>query len=273
MLVPGDDVADIQRHYVGYAEEEEGRLDRHPIEFRITMRYLEMHLPPGGRILEVGCATGRYTVALARLGYRLTSIDLTPELVDRCCENARCAGVEQLISTHVADGRDLSSVPGTDFDAGLLMGPLYHLVERDDRQRAIGQVASRLKPGAPFFSAHISRFGAMADVMKEMPDWADDPERLAYFFAHGHEGPFHPRDGSFRGYFATTEELPALHEEIGIDTVIIAASDPAGTAVEDTFRDLPGRLQDIWLDILFRMSAEPSYRGAWCHLLYVGKKR
>jgi S-adenosylmethionine-dependent methyltransferase len=267
-----DDVADIQRHYVGYAEAEEDRLSRHPIEFTITRRYLEQHLPPDGHILEVGCATGRYTVALAERGHTVTAVDLTPELVERCEANVRRAGVEDRVSVHVADGRDLSEVPGDDFDAGLLMGPLYHLIRRKDRHLAITQVVSRLKPGAPFFSAHISRYGAMADVMKKIPDWVEDRDRLEYFMANGHEGDFHPRDGSFRGYFATPDELPRLHEEAGLETVTVAASDPAGTAIEATYQQLPDHLEQIWLDVLFRMSAEPSYRGAWCHMLYIGRK-
>jgi SAM-dependent methyltransferase len=271
--MPTDDVSDIEKHYRGYAEQEEDRLQRHPFEFRITMRYFADHLPPSGRILEVGCATGRYTVALATKGYRMTSVDLTPELVEMAKRNIAEAGVQANVSTCVADGRDLSDVPGRDFDAGLLMGPLYHLIEREDRQRAIREVVERLRPGAPFFSSHISRFGALPDILKKLPQFVDREEAVESYLAHGHEGDLHPRDGSFRGYFALVDELPALHEEAGLETTLIAATDPAGTAAESEFRELPEEQRERWLDLLYMISTEPSFRGAWCHLLYVGRKR
>jgi S-adenosylmethionine-dependent methyltransferase len=266
-----DDVSDIRKHYVGYADQEVGRLDRHPIEFNITMRHLRQHLPPSGRILEVGCATGRYSVALAKLGYEVTAVDLTPELVDLCSAYSAEEGVSDRVTTCVADGRDLSSVPGERFDAGLLMGPLYHLIERADRQRAIAEVVARLRRGARFFSSHISRYGALADIVKKIPEWIEEEAKVESYLSLGHEGSLHPRDGTFRGYFTTVDELPMLHEEMGITTLAIAATDPAGTAAEEAIRELPEGQRERWLDVFHRISTEPSFRGAWCHLLYIGR--
>jgi SAM-dependent methyltransferase len=38
-------------------------------------------VPPGARILELGCADGFVTAELARAGYRVTAVDLSPEMV------------------------------------------------------------------------------------------------------------------------------------------------------------------------------------------------
>ena len=38
----------------------------------------ELGLPAGARILDVGCGTGRHAVELARRGYRVTGVDLSP---------------------------------------------------------------------------------------------------------------------------------------------------------------------------------------------------
>ena len=51
-----DDLSDIIAYYEGY--DEDSRLERHPLEFDITWRYLERYLPPGGELLELGAATG-----------------------------------------------------------------------------------------------------------------------------------------------------------------------------------------------------------------------
>ena len=63
-----DDVRDIAGYYNGEAEREHGRLERHQLEWDLTWRYLNQYLPAHGSILEVGAATGRYTLELAKRG-------------------------------------------------------------------------------------------------------------------------------------------------------------------------------------------------------------
>jgi S-adenosylmethionine-dependent methyltransferase len=65
-----DDVRDIAEFYSVDPDIEHRRLEQHQLEYDLTWRYLHEYLPPDGSILEVGAATGRYTVELARRGYR-----------------------------------------------------------------------------------------------------------------------------------------------------------------------------------------------------------
>jgi SAM-dependent methyltransferase len=48
----------------------------------------------GQRVLDVGCGTGVVSVTAARLGAKVTGLDLTPELLEQAKENARIARVE-----------------------------------------------------------------------------------------------------------------------------------------------------------------------------------
>ena len=65
-----DDVSDIAFFYNSDPERERCRLDRHQLEYDLTWRYLNRYLPSQGSILEVGAATGRYTLELAKRGIR-----------------------------------------------------------------------------------------------------------------------------------------------------------------------------------------------------------
>ena len=268
-----DDITDIRNYYEANPEQEADRIIRHPIEFEITMRYFKQHFPKNGVILDVGCGSGTYSIPLAKAGYEITAVDLSPALIHMCNTYAEKEGISDRVRTHVADARDLSFVPDAAFDAGMVMGPLYHLIYRDDRQSVIRQVISKLKSGAPFFSAHISRIGMLPHIALRVPEWIENQESVRSTLTRGHFCPTHPRDGRFRGYFTTIDELKPLHEELGIETIAIAASDPASIAIDRTFRTLPKNQQMLWLDVLFECSAEPSFRGAWPHLLYIGRKR
>jgi SAM-dependent methyltransferase len=51
-------------------------------------------IKPGSRVLDVGCGTGVVGLTAARLGARVTGVDLTPELIARAKENSALMGIE-----------------------------------------------------------------------------------------------------------------------------------------------------------------------------------
>ena len=68
----------VRSYYDASPEREWERLERHRIEFAISLRTLLEHLPPApARILDIGGGPGRYALALAQLGYHVTLLDLS----------------------------------------------------------------------------------------------------------------------------------------------------------------------------------------------------
>ncbi len=59
----------------------------------------------GHRVLDVACGTGVVAITAARLGARVTGLDLTPELLERARENAGIAGVD--VDWHEGDVEQL----------------------------------------------------------------------------------------------------------------------------------------------------------------------
>ena len=266
-----DDVSDVAAYYDGNPEFEHHRLEGAQLEHDLTWRYLDRYLPPQGSILEVGAATGRYTLELARRGYRVTAVDLSAAELERSQQALTAAGLAERVEYIVADARDLTAVTGRAFDAVLLMGPLYHLVLAADRRMAIQQARDRLVPGGVLFSAFISRFGLLGDVMKRIPSWITDQNIVRWLLEHGQRPEDAPR-GGFRGYFARVGEIAPLHEALGLTTVVVAAVEPAISADDESYNRLQGEQRRLWLDLLFEVSTEPSMIGASRHLLYVGRK-
>lgn len=266
-----DDVSDIAEHYNQYLEGEKTRLIRHQLERDITWRYLERYLPPDGSILEIGAATGGYTLDLANRGYQVTAVDFSPVLLEECRRNLAQTGLEERVQCIIADARDLSAVERTDFDVVLLMGPLYHLTEEADRLLAIQQACSRLRSGGVLFSSFISRFGIMGDILKKQTAWIEDQVDVRSLLEHGKRPDEYPR-GGFRGYFAQAEEIIPLHETVGLEWLVLAGVEPGISADDESYNRLEGRQRELWLDLLFEISTQPSIVGASRHLLYVGMK-
>jgi S-adenosylmethionine-dependent methyltransferase len=266
-----DDIGDIEALYDQGVEDEDSRLGRHQLEYDVTWRYMTRYLPPAGSILEIGAGTGRYTLALCRRGYSVTAVDLSAALLERCQRRLAAEGMDRQARLIVADGRDLNAVPGSAFDAVMLMGPLYHLVLEEDRRQALRQATDRLRSGGLLFSAFLSRLGILGDLMKRMPEWIEDGEVVRSLIERGRRPDDLPR-GGFRGYFAHISEIRPLHEALGMQAVTLAGVDPAISADDASYNRLHGPQRDLWLELLFEISSDKTTVGASRHLLYIGRK-
>lgn len=264
-----DNADQIRTFYHGYQDSEDSRLVRHQLERDITLRYLDNYLPGAGRILEIGAATGAYTLWLAQSGYEVTAVDISPSLLERCKARIAEADLEDRVSCHVADALDLSTVCGTNFDAVLLMGPLYHLTEEQNRLAAIQQAAERLRPGGLFASAHISRLGILGNLLLVMPHWITNQAEVRRLLTRGIEPTNNP---GFHGYYASIEEIAPLHERAGLQTLLLAAVEPAISAADETYNTLTGQRRELWLNLLYQISANPNLLASSRHLLYLARK-
>lgn len=265
-------MSDIAAYYNTDPEREHSRLERHQLEYDLTWRYFNQYLPSEGSILEVGAGPGRYTRELARRGYTLTAVDMSAELLEGCRKSIVDEGLERQVRFAVADARDLGSVTEKGFNAVLLMGPLYHLIDEADRKAALKEAFDRLREGGTLFSAFISRFGIMGDLMKNVPAWIEDQAEVRSLLTKGKRPDDYPR-GGFRGYFARVSEIAPLHEAIGFETLALVGVEPAISADDESYNKLEGEQRQRWLDLLYQISAEGSIMGASRHLLYIGKKK
>jgi SAM-dependent methyltransferase len=192
-------------------------------------------------------------------------------LLEECRRRLVDKGLDHKVRLILADARDLSKVTGQEFDAVMLMGPLYHLVVKADRKKALEEVYIRLKKGGLIFSAFISRFGILGDLLKKMPDWIEEQAEVRSFLEAGKRPDNHAR-GGFRGYFARPDEIAPLNESVGFQTILLAGVEPAISAGDESYNQLGGRQRKLWLDLFEEISTQDSIVGASRHLLYIGEK-
>jgi 2-polyprenyl-3-methyl-5-hydroxy-6-metoxy-1,4-benzoquinol methylase len=68
---------------------------RDPVILASWTQFLKMWLPDTSvNILDIGCGTGSLTVALARLGHKVTGIDLSPTMISLAREKAARQGYQ-----------------------------------------------------------------------------------------------------------------------------------------------------------------------------------
>ncbi len=169
----------VKRYYDGCVDFEWGRLTDpyRRFELESTLRLIDEHFPPQGRIADIGGGPGRYAAELLRRGYRVSLVDLSGSAAEFAREKLNELGLAPEIVA-CADARDLSPLGEASFDAGLLLGPLYHLVTETDRTRALSEFRRILKPGAPGIVGFINPWGILRSGLKEFPDIYGDGERI-----------------------------------------------------------------------------------------------
>lgn len=138
------------------------RLIKNPyrrLEFETTMYFLKKHLPKKGLILDAGGGPGRYTIELAKLGYDVVLLDLTPELLAVARKKIRGnkvgKNVRQIMQGSIDD---LSMFRKATFDGVVCLGgPLSHIMSKKQRNKAVDELIRVAKTKAPIFVSVIGR--------------------------------------------------------------------------------------------------------------------
>jgi SAM-dependent methyltransferase len=141
------------------------------LEFLRTQEIVRRHLPAAPlRVLDIGGATGVHAQWLAADGHQVALVDIVPEHVAAAQQLAQG---QSGVTASVGDARSLP-VRDDGFDAALLLGPLYHLTDRDDRLLALREASRAVRAGGWVFVAAISRYASLFDGLAS--GYLFDPE-------------------------------------------------------------------------------------------------
>jgi SAM-dependent methyltransferase len=100
----------------------------------------EFNFNKEGRILDIGCGTGRHSLELARRGYSVTGIDLAPDMIGKAKTLAQKENL--IIDFQVRDARDFNFRESFDIAIMICEGA-FPLMETDEMNFAILQNANR----------------------------------------------------------------------------------------------------------------------------------
>ncbi len=236
------------------------------IEFERTKELLTRVLPaPPARVLDVGGGPGAYAAWLAGQGFDVRLVDAMPLHVEQATE---LAGGR--FSAVVGDARSLEESDGS-WDAVLLLGPLYHLLEREERLAALREARRVLRPGGVLAAAAISRFASLLDgFLRGLLDeagWAvveADLER-------GEHRPVGRRVELFTtAYFHRPDELQGEVEDAGFVLDALFGVEGPGWSRPDSPVD--EHVFETLLRMARAVEQEPAIIGASAHLLAVAHR-
>jgi ubiquinone/menaquinone biosynthesis C-methylase UbiE len=271
----------VSKYYDDAAEREWKRLTRdayHRLEYIVTMHFLEKYLPSSGLVLDAGGGPGRYSIELAKRGYEVVLFDLSP----KCLELAK----KKIAGAHVGDKvrrivegsvTDMNMFSDGEFDAVLCLGPLSHLVEKPDREKAANEIVRVARKGAPVFIGAIGLFGVFRTVLQRLQHELTDPSHEEIFTVgvhRWHKDPHRGVKGFSDAVFWHPKNLRELFERRGIKTLEMATCEGLSSHLRGPtnrlYRDKSRWAR--WEELILKTCADPILLGTGEHFLYVGRK-
>lgn len=270
----------IIKYYDEHAESEWKRLSHDAyrrLEYIVTMHFLDKYLPKTGVVLDAGGGPGRYTVELAKKGYDVVLLDISPkclELAKKKIERVHVANRVKQIEGSIVD---MSILKDEQFDAVLCLGPFSHLIEKHHREKAANEIVRVAKTGAPIFISVIGLYGVFRTVLQRLQHELTEPSH-AELFTHGihrWHGISHKGERGFPdAYFWHPRELKELFETKGIKTLQMATCEGLSShlpgATNKLYRDKEKWAR--WTELILKTCTDPILLGMGEHFLYVGQK-
>ena len=250
------------------ARDEDARLtSKHgSVEYLTTMKYIRESVEgvDDPAILEVGAGTGRYSVTLAKEGYRVTAVELVAHNLDIL--KSKLDGTER-ITPILGNALDLSFLSDGAFDLTMLLGPMYHLYTKEDKLRALREAVRVTKPGGRILVAYcmneatviqyvfgMNKLREVMDGLLLTPEWHCKSEPKEVF------------------ELARTEDIAELDAEIPVKRLKLVATDGASNYKREFIDEMDDETFDKWMEFHFSTCERQDLVGASNHTLDILEK-
>jgi ubiquinone/menaquinone biosynthesis C-methylase UbiE len=260
----------VIRHYEEIREEDRLTTGMGELELLRTREIVHRFLgSPPARILDVGGGPGIHAAWLADEGFYVHVVDISSRHVQKVLDDLSGAGV----TAEVGDATSLEHADGS-FDAVLLLGPLYHLTELEDRLQALREARRVVRPGGLVFVAGINRFASLFDGLAR--GFLFDPEFREIVdqdLENGqHRNPNNRSHWFTTAYFHEPSELREEIEDSGLEVVDLVGVEGLAAWLDQLdaqWGTSAGR--DGILFAARTIESEPSLLGLSPHLLAISR--
>jgi SAM-dependent methyltransferase len=232
------------------------------------------HLPTAPAVVyDVGGGPGSYACWLARRGYEVHLVDMVPLHVEQAAAASQAQPDHPIAELRVGDARHLDRADDS-VDVVLMLGPLYHLTERNERIAALQESHRILRKGGIIFAVAISRY---ASTLHGMIDGNMDPEFIKIASRDLREGQ-HRNPNEHPRYFTTAflhrpEEFKSEIETAGFDLEgLFGIQGPAWLLqnLEEQWDD--PNYRERLLNIARSLESEPSVIGVSAHIMAIARR-
>ncbi len=254
----------VTQFYTSYQEEERLEAKHGQIEFMTTMKYIHEYLNPGNKILEIGAGTGRYSLALAKEGYKVDAV----ELVERNIETFKSKMQPgEYIRIMQGNAMDLSMYDDETFDGVLSLGPMYHLFEEKSKKKALEEAIRVTKRGGIIFVAYCMNEATLIQYcFQNGTIWEDMKKGLLSEDFHWISN----ENDAFS--LVRSDEIEALTRDYPVQRLKLIATDGSSRYMKDTVDAMNNELFELYFKYHLSICERKDLIGASNHTLDILQK-
>ena len=286
----------VEKWYDAHTKREAHRLDEGRLEFEVTKRVISSCITElrqeEARILDIGGGPGRYgrngpskyccvklprsdwltAISLAKQGHRVTLNDLSEKSLEIARTNAEkdSLSFEAIIHANALNITQHAN-PGS-FDIVLCLGPLYHLLNPEERTDVVKNSISMAKAGGYVILAYVTVYAHLRDMARH------DPSRLLeewdFYKIYLQSGTYTRRmnNESFHIYPAGLEK--ELEVSKGHARIVRTVSCEGFLGFENAreLGNLSAEELERWVDLVMQSADEDQTLNSADHLVVILKK-
>lgn len=251
-------------NYYNKFNEDKRLTHRHGIvEYETTMKYIKEYLNKmnNPKIIDIGAGTGKYSVALANEGYDVTAVELVKHnLMTLKAKNSP-------VKTYLGNAINLARFKDNSFDMVLLFGPLYHLISKENKLKALME-AKRIvnEDGLILVSYYMNEYAIITHGFK-------DNNILDAIKNNEIDNTFHvtPKENDLYS-MVRLEDIDELNKLSNLKRIKILAQDGPSDYIRPIINKMDDKTFKTYMNYHFSTCERKELLGASSHVLDILKK-
>lgn len=256
---------EIHTHYETHNEDNRFRHKWCRVEYMTTLHYIHKYLRPGHKVLEIGASTGQYTIALAKEGYDVTAVELVEHNLDILKSKLTA---DMTVEPIVGNALDLSFIPDKTYDITLLFGPMYHLLDTENKRQALREALRVTKTGGLLFVAYCVTDGPMINYIFRLGKFHEMVERN---ILDKNTFKIHTENGFLFDHMKKSE-IDHLNESFNVERLHYVATDGLPSFLQNEMEEMDEETLDALYRYHLTVCEQEDLLGATAHSLDILRK-
>lgn len=214
------------------------------------------------KILDIGAATGAYTIPLAKEGYDVTAVEPVKHNHGRLRQKIEKEGLESNARAILGNALKLKKLDDNSFDLTLMFGPMYHLFGHDQKLIALEEAKRVTRPGGIIMNAYVmNEYSVITYAFKEM--------NILECLEQGRfTEDFHTISKEENLYdYVRIEDIDALNKAAGLERMLILSPDGAADYIRPYLNKLTDEQFDRFVEYQLSICERADLIGAGAHTL------
>lgn len=254
---------ELIKYYNKFNEEKRLNTRHGQVEYQTSIKYINMYLEKMNNqsIIDIGAGSGRYSAFLADKGYQVTAVELIKHNV------RKIEALKKNIEVFQGNAINLKKFKDDSFDLTLLFGPMYHLLTKEEKLKALTEAKRITKPKGIIMVAYcMNDYAIITHGFKDnyIIECLNDNQLDKNFHCLTKENDLYS--------MVRLEDIDELNKLANLNRIKIIATDGPANYMRSTLNKMDEQTFNIFLEYHFKTCERLDMMGASAHTLDILQK-